>query len=128
MGYSFVHINKLYSYYKIGKAYEHNYRLSNVSNAISEYRNKNEELISLPVKADRQLSYLEAWQERLHALPAYAKGNRKIRKNAILALEIVTSFPGKIAIRFLWSNGKKQMSDGYKNLLMRIWKNMEITF
>lgn len=53
MGYSFVHINKLYSYYKIGKAYEHNYRLSNVSNAISEYRNKNEELISLPVKADR---------------------------------------------------------------------------
>ena len=92
MGYSFVHINKLYSYYKIGKAYEHNYRLSNVSNAISEYRNKNEELISLPVKADRQLSYLEAWQERLHALPAYAKGNRKIRKNAILALEIVTSF------------------------------------
>ena len=92
MGYSFVHINKLYSYYKIGKAYEHNYRLSNVSNAISEYRNKNEELISLPVKADRQLSYLEAWQERLHALPAYAEGNRKIRKNAILALEIVTSF------------------------------------
>lgn len=92
MGYSFVHINKLYSYYKIGKAYEHNYRLSNVSNAISEYRNKNEELISLPVKADRQLSYLEVWQERLHALPAYAKGNRKIRKNAILALEFVTSF------------------------------------
>ena len=78
MGYSFVHINKLYSYYKIGKAYEHNYRLSNVSNAISEYRNKNEELISLPVKADRQLSYLEAWQERLHALPAYAKGNRNV--------------------------------------------------
>lgn len=92
MGYSYVHINKLYSYYKIGKAYEHNYRLSEVSNAASEHRNRNEELISLPVRNGRRLSYLDTWQERLQMLPAYADGNRKIRKNAILALEIVTSF------------------------------------
>lgn len=92
MGYSYVHINKLYSYYKIGKAYEHNYRLSEVSNAASEHRNRNEELICLPVRNGKRLSYLETWQERLQMLPAYVDGNRKIRKNAILALEIVTSF------------------------------------
>lgn len=92
MGYSFMHIGKINSYYKMGKAYEHNYRTTHVSNAIPELKDKNEELVHLHYKNGKQMTYQEAWAERLHSLPAYSDGTHKIRSNAILALDIVITF------------------------------------
>ena len=63
MGYSFMHIGKINSYYKIGRAYEHNYRTTHVSNAIPELKDKNEELVHLHYKNGKQMTYQEAWAE-----------------------------------------------------------------
>lgn len=92
MGYSIMHIEKIKSYSKIGKAYEHNYRIATVPNAIPDQKTKNEELIHRKYNTDEQMTYLDEWKKRLYSLPAYAKGKHKIRSNAILALEVVMTF------------------------------------
>ena len=92
MGYSFMHIGRINTYYKMAKAYEHNYRTTHVANAIPELKDKNEELVHLHYKNGKQMTYQEAWTERLHSLPTYKDGKHKIRSNAILALDVVTTF------------------------------------
>lgn len=89
MGYSIMHIETINSYSKIRKAYERNYRIVTVPNAIPDQKAKNEELIHGKCNTDRQMTYLEAWRKRLYSLPAYAEGAHKIRSNAILVLKLL---------------------------------------
>ena len=84
MGYCFMSIEKIKEKGTMTRKYEHNYRTGYVPNADAEKASLNEELVSLKGK-----TYVEAFNERMEKLKKY---NPKIRKNAVLGLEIVTTF------------------------------------
>ena len=69
----------------IGK-YKHNYREMDVPNADPDLADKNEELVSLNGK-----TYKEAFEERMKGL-GYLDGGKKIRSNAVMGFEVVTTF------------------------------------
>lgn len=81
----FMSIEKIKSFNVCLGKYKHNYREIEVSNADKNKENLNQELISLNGK-----TYNEALNERLKELGYY--NSKKIRKNAVLGFEIVTTF------------------------------------
>ena len=85
MGYSFMRFEKIKSLKGLSQAYKHNYRTMDVPNADKNLQNENEELVSLNGK-----TYEEAFKEKISSLEYYQ--NHNIRKNAVYALEVVTSF------------------------------------
>lgn len=82
----FMRTEKIKSYYTIQEAYDHNARLVYVPNANSELAHLNEVLV--PVEEGRMK---EIFQKRLMDLPHYKSGGQ-IRKNAVLAIEVVMSY------------------------------------
>ena len=66
------------------RKYQHNYRTGNVPNADPALLHKNDELVRLNGQ-----TYVEKFDEVMNRLK---EQNPKIRKNAVLALEIVTTF------------------------------------
>ena len=84
MGYCFMTIEKVKDKGSLSKKYQHNYRTGKVSNADPALSYKNKELVKLGGK-----TYVEKFDEVLNRLK---EQNPKIRKNAVLALEIVTTF------------------------------------
>lgn len=84
MGYCFMTIEKIKDKGTLTRKYQHNYRIGNVPNADPSLAYKNEELVKLNGK-----TYVEKFDERLNSLK---EQNPKVRKNAVLALEIVTTF------------------------------------
>lgn len=87
MGYCFMSTQKIKSMGQLMAKYNHNYRQVEVDNADPNLANKNEELIKLPADENgRQLSYNDAWKNRVATLP------HNIRSNAVLAIEVVTTF------------------------------------
>ena len=83
-GYCFMTIEKVKDKGSLTRKYQHNYRTGKVPNADPELLHKNEELVKLGGK-----TYVEKFDEIMNRL---REQNPKIRKNAVLALEIVTTF------------------------------------
>lgn len=77
-------IDKVKTKGELVKKYEHNLRTAPVPNADPSLYFKNEELVKLHGK-----TYVEKFDEAIERLK---KQNPKIRKNAVLALEVVTTF------------------------------------
>lgn len=84
MGYCFMTIEKVKDKGTLARKYQHNYRTGKVPNADPTLLHKNEELVKLGGK-----TYVEKFDEIITRLK---EQNPKIRKNAVLALEIVTTF------------------------------------
>ena len=89
MGYSFMHFEKIKSLSAMDKKYNHNYRKEEVLNADVNLAHLNEELVSLNGK-----KYSQAFQDRIAALYNCGpeEATKKIRSNAVMALEVVTTF------------------------------------
>lgn len=90
MGYCFMHIGKIKTFGELQAHYVHNYREVEVSNADPNKEFENEELVMMPVRQGRKMSYGDMVKERLESLPYYK--NHKLRTNQVLALEVVTTF------------------------------------
>lgn len=91
MGYCFMHTEKVKTFSNMNARYRHNYRTVEVKNADRSLIDQNHEIIPLPCNADgSQMSYREAWKKRLGELDYYK--THTIRKNAVLAYEVVTTF------------------------------------
>ena len=72
MAYSFMSISKIKTMGGMISKYNHNYRKTEIDNAIPELSYLNEELIPLPHKADgSQYRYDEVYKERINSLPYY---------------------------------------------------------
>lgn len=84
MGYCFMTIEKVKDKGSLTRKYQHNYRTGKVHNADPALAYKNDELVKLGGK-----TYVEKFDEVINRLKEH---NPKIRKNAVLALEIVTTF------------------------------------
>lgn len=84
MGYCFMSIEKVKEKGTMQRKYEHNYRTEYVPNADPDKKDSNEELVLLNGK-----TYSEAFDEKMKKLKKY---NPHIRKNAVLGLEVVTTF------------------------------------
>ncbi len=84
MGYCFMTIEKVKDKGSLTRKYQHNYRTGNVPNADPNLIHKNEELVKLNGK-----TYVEKFDETINRLK---EQNPKLRKNAVLALEVVTTF------------------------------------
>lgn len=84
MGYCFMAIEKIKEKGTMTRKYEHNYRTCYVPNADQDAIGENEELVSLNGK-----TYKEIFDQRMEELK---DTNQHIRKNAVLGLEIVTTF------------------------------------
>ncbi len=84
MGYCFMSIEKIKDKGTLTRKYQHNYRVGNVPNADPALRYKNDELVKL-----NGMTYVEKFDERMNRLK---EQNPKIRKNAVLALEVVLTF------------------------------------
>lgn len=92
MGYSFMTIEKIKDKGTMSKKFAHNYRKGEVSNADPELSSENEELVKLDPDCDYtacKKTYVDAFNEKLEKLK---EQNPKIRKNAVYALEVVTTF------------------------------------
>ena len=90
MSYCFMSIEKIKTGGALMAKYHHNYRLVEVENADASLKHRNEELVKLPVRNGLQVDPQEVFRERIKSLPYYQ--SHKIRKNAVHALEVVTTF------------------------------------
>lgn len=86
MAYCFMTLEKIKTFGQCIGKYKHNYREIEVENADRTQAYLNEELVSLNGK-----TYKDALQDRLKEL-GYYSGEKKIRKNAVLGFEVVTTF------------------------------------
>lgn len=91
MGYCFMSIEKINNKSSMIGKYNHNYRVGDVPNADKELAYLNDELIKLNGK-----NYVEAFEDKISELEYYKeipgeKANR-IRKNAIMGLEVLLTF------------------------------------
>lgn len=80
-----MHIDTIKTYSAMNNKFRHNYRMKFVENAIPELEQENEELVSLNGK-----TYEEAFREKATAL-GYGI-NKSLRKNGVMAFEVLTSF------------------------------------
>lgn len=90
-GYSFLSIDKIKDYGTLSAKYNHNLRIADVSNAIPELKDQNEELVKLNAPG-----YAEAVKERIDSLEYHKK--RKPRSDAVKAYELVLTFSKDDAI------------------------------
>lgn len=86
MGYSFIHVGKIKCYGTMTSKYNHNLRKVEVANAIPEAAHKNCDLVSLPVVDGRELTYREAFKERIKDLPVPP------RSNSVLGYEVLMTY------------------------------------
>ena len=89
MGYCFMSTQKIKTMGSLASKYNHNYRKVEVANADPDLADCNQELVSLAGPDGRELDYNEAWKERVKDLDWAERGPRK---NAVLAIEVVTTF------------------------------------
>lgn len=91
MGYCFMSIDKIKTGGKLRAKYNHNYRMVDVSNADPDKKHLNEELVSLPITSSgNKKDFNQIFLERKHEIEMNT--SRRIRKDAVRALEIVTTF------------------------------------
>lgn len=70
--------------------FNHNHRKIEVSNADPTLYHKNEALITSLDENGETINYSETWKKRFEELPYYH--DHKLRSNAVLAIEVVTTF------------------------------------
>lgn len=89
MSYCFMRMEKINiaNKMKLVGLYNHNFRKNTVANADPSLSYKNEEL----VKMEENQNYLDAVNERINNLDYYTHGG-KIRKNAVLAFDVLMTF------------------------------------
>lgn len=88
MGYCFMSTEKIHSLGELTAKHNHNYRKVFVDNANPFEKDKNEELLPLPINANgQQMDYNDFFKKRMREI-----GNPKTRKNAVYAIEVVTTF------------------------------------
>lgn len=92
MGYCFMTMQKIKNLGQLSSKYNHNCRTVDVENADVTLSHLNEDLVPLPVEDGKVLNYVEAVKDRIENLDYYKNEGHKIRKNAVLAMEIVTTF------------------------------------
>lgn len=85
MGKCFMTLEKIKNYNQMSGKYKHNYREIEVLNADPDKKDLNEELVSLNGK-----NYKQAFTERVKEL-GYGT-DKKIRKDAVLGFEVITTF------------------------------------
>jgi hypothetical protein len=85
MGKAIMRLDKIKTAGAATRVYEHNYRTANVSHADKDKTDDNEELVSLD-----GMTLNEKLKERLEQLK---DTNKKVRKNAVLMIEVMTSIP-----------------------------------
>lgn len=90
MSYAFVDIQKVKSFGQLSAKNTHNCRLTDIDNVISELSGNNEDLVPLPQKDGHTMSYVEAWNQRMKDVTGGQ--NRNVRKNAVLAYEVVLTY------------------------------------
>lgn len=74
----------------LASKFNHNYRRVEVSNADPDLYDKNEELVRSVDEQENEIDYNEAWKKRMQSLSHYQQYG--VRKNAVLAIEVVTTF------------------------------------
>lgn len=89
MGYCFMSTTKIKTMGTLASKYNHNYRKVNVANADPSLIYKNEELVPMIDSHGEELDYNKAWEERIKDLEWADRGPRK---NAVLAIEVLTTF------------------------------------
>lgn len=91
MGYCFMTLSKVHTMGELAAKYNHNYRTAEVLNADPSLRHLNSELIELPENNDgTKMNYNDFFKSRIEQLDYYK--SHSIRKNAVLAIEVVTTF------------------------------------
>ena len=98
--YSIMRFNKLKTEGQITATYEHNVRIEDVPNADPEKAYLNEEFVR------SGLSYVDAYKKRIQEV-----GIEKVRKNAVLALELNLTFTKDAEKTFSLENWKKAQVD-----------------
>lgn len=89
MGYCFMSIDKVKDFRTMEMKYQHNYRVKEVPNAISELKGENKELVELEDAAGNQINYKTAFRDRIKSLDYYR--HHRLRSDAVLGLEVVTT-------------------------------------
>lgn len=90
MGYCFMTTQKIKTLGALGSKFKHNYRKINVENADPSLFYLNDSLITSLDENNESIDYVDTWKKRFDELPYYE--NRKLRSNAVLAIEVVTTF------------------------------------
>lgn len=90
MGYCFMTTQKIKSMGALTSKCIHNFRKIEISNADPDLLYKNETLVNSTDEYGNELDYVDAWKERMRSLPSYQEHG--VRKNAVLAIEVVTTF------------------------------------
>lgn len=90
MSYAIMITDKIKTLGTMSSKYNHNQRIADMTHIIPELSHLNEDLIPLPMKSNKTLSYTEAWQSRINELPYY--NNHKVRSNAVLGYEVMLAF------------------------------------
>lgn len=115
MGYCFMDIKKIKSLNVMAAKYKHNYREIIVPNAIPELSGMNRELIPLIGKDGNPVDYNEAFKQKMESLEYYK--DHKLRSNAVLAYEIVTTFShedtGKVDVEKWQEDNVKWLKDTF---------------
>lgn len=86
MGMCFMDVQKVKTLGELSSKYKHNYRVADVKNADKSLLDKNEELIPLP----QGQNYVDFYKQKIKESEYHSK--TKVRKDAVVALEVVTTF------------------------------------
>lgn len=90
MSYAFLDIEKISNLGTMESKYNHNCRKVDVSNADPEKEHLNEDLIPLPVVDGKELTYAEAFRERIEQNPYYQ--THSYRKDAVKGYEVLLTY------------------------------------
>lgn len=105
MAYCFMHIEKIKSFKQMDSMYKHNYRIYHPANIDAWRLEHDDELVSLDGK-----TYKKVWEEKISDLKECGYLKKNIRKDAVLLLEIVTSFS----------------PEAYEDIDIEVWKRNNV--
>lgn len=112
MGYCFVTTEKISTLGALTAKYNHNYRTVQVDNADPSLKHLNDEVLSLPRDQNgKKMTYVDFYKKRIDEQEYYK--NHSVRKNNVLAIEVVTTFSRQDNIPL--DEWKKKNVDWIKN-------------
>lgn len=87
MGYCFMTVDKIKNFRAMDAKFKHNYRIYDPPNVDPDRRSLNEELVDFNGR-----SYKDVWDKTIQELKDKGLMKRKVRSDAVLGFEIVTTF------------------------------------
>lgn len=91
MGYCFVTTEKITTLGALTAKYNHNYRMVQVDNADPTLKHLNDEILPLPTDENgKKMDYVDFFKKRIEEQDYYK--DHSIRKNNVLAIEVVATF------------------------------------